>query len=74
MELVELCNNLFTVLEQFDEAVLPFGLYASDDLVENTKKSKLPRQEWYAAIAPYPQKQNCLVGNLSNINYNAYRT
>ncbi|MBW4464097.1 MAG: hypothetical protein KME07_01485 [Pegethrix bostrychoides GSE-TBD4-15B] len=54
MELAALCNDLLTVLEQFDEAILPFGLYASDDLAAENKplrqkplRQKPPRQEWY---------------------------
>lgn len=72
MELVELCDNLLAVLEQFDETVLPLGLYASDDLVESTKKLKPRRQEWYAGLVPYLKMQGYSAGQLTAKNHYAY--
>ncbi|MBE9011822.1 hypothetical protein IQ250_16585 [Pseudanabaenaceae cyanobacterium LEGE 13415] len=58
MELAALCNTLLTVLEQFDETVLPLGLYACDDRVDATSRSKLQRQqEWRRGLAPYLEMQ-----------------
>ncbi|BAU14581.1 hypothetical protein LEP3755_51300 [Leptolyngbya sp. NIES-3755] len=64
MELATLCNTLLAILEQFDETVLPLGLYACDDLVEAEPQSKPSRyQEWHKAIAPYLKMQGYSVGN-----------
>jgi hypothetical protein len=78
MELALFCDNLLSVLEEFDEAVLPFGLYASDDLAgtDATKantKSKPSRQEWHKALAPYLQTEGYRAGRLMSINPYTYR-
>ncbi len=58
MEIIEICKGLLDALEQFDKAVLPLGLYASDDLVDG-KKQKPRYQEWQGAIHPYLSSQGC---------------
>jgi hypothetical protein len=66
MTVNELCENLMNVLEQFDEKILPLGLYSCDDLAEQPvsnrriQRNYLRRnyarqsyQEWVMAIEPY---------------------
>jgi hypothetical protein len=73
MELIELCENLLTVLEQFDESILPLGLYSCDDLVNTKRKGfKQAYQEWYRAIAPYLQERGYVADYVRSINDYAY--
>jgi hypothetical protein len=79
MELTTLSENLLTVLEEFDAAILPFGLYASNELPETNQKKKSPLPEWDKAIVPYLEQQNCSVYKLkkhpkSNQHHKAYQT
>jgi hypothetical protein len=73
MELIELCGNLLMVLEQFDESILPLGLYSCDDLVTTKRKGfKQDFQEWYRAIAPYLQDRGYVTDYVRSINDYAY--
>jgi hypothetical protein len=73
MESIELCENLLTVLEQFDESILPLGLYSCDDLVTTKKKGfKQAYQEWYRGIAPYLQDRGYVADYVRSINDYAY--
>jgi hypothetical protein len=56
IEINNLAEGLLDSLEQFDKDILPLGLYASDELVEN--QPPRPRyQEWDKAMLPYLKLQ-----------------
>jgi len=51
MQLPEICEVLLDALEKYDTAILPLGLYASDELIAG--KTIKPRQmEWQEALIP----------------------
>jgi hypothetical protein len=79
MELIALSRNLLTVLEQFDEAILPLGLYSSNELPDTNQKGKWHLSEWDKAIVPYLKQQHCTIYKLkrhpkSNQHHDAYQT
>jgi hypothetical protein len=52
MNLNDVCAGLLEALQKFDEDTLPLGLYASDELVEQSPKRPY-FQEWKGAIEPF---------------------
>ena len=56
MEIDALRNGLVDCLEQFDTAILPLGLYASDELA-GANPVRSTYQEWQGAIFPFLQSK-----------------
>ncbi|HEX8833369.1 MAG TPA: hypothetical protein VF719_04175 [Abditibacteriaceae bacterium] len=52
MKLDVLCDELLDALQQYDESILPLGLYSSNDLVL-AGKAKPPLAEWHDGIVPH---------------------
>ncbi len=67
MEIDALRNGLVDCLEQFDTAILPLGLYASDELA-GANPVRSTYQEWQGAIFPFLESQGCGASRFSPID------
>ena len=70
MDLVTLCDGLLEAFERFDEATLPFGLYAINE-AETGKR--LRPQEWERIITPFLQVRGCRVSAVDENHYSLTR-
>jgi hypothetical protein len=50
MEIISLCDGLLDALEEFDNEVLPLGIYSVN---EPQPRKRLQSQEWERAIVPF---------------------
>ncbi len=67
MEIDVLRSGLVNCLEQFDTAILPLGLYASDEL-SKARPIKASYQEWDGAILPFLANHNCISWGFSPLD------
>jgi hypothetical protein len=63
MQLANIHTPLLDEIEHFDNAILPLGLYGSDDLSENTKPG--PKfMEWSRVIQPFIRSRKGKIGGI----------